>query len=56
MVSGLLQAHFGISSQLCWSEKDGCFNYRKFYYIVMDIINESKDVKWKEELLKHYNM
>ncbi|KAG8221171.1 hypothetical protein J3R82DRAFT_2728 [Butyriboletus roseoflavus] len=49
-------AQFGISSQLHWSEKDGRFSYCKFYYIIMDIIDEYKDIKWKEDLLKHYNM
>ncbi|KAH0828575.1 hypothetical protein J3R83DRAFT_2845 [Lanmaoa asiatica] len=49
-------AHFRISSQSRWSEKDGLFNYRKFYYITQDVINECEDVKWKEGLLKHYNM
>ena len=51
-----LQAHFGISLQSRWSEKDGCFNYRKFYYVTMDLIDECKDVEWKEGLLKHFNM
>ena len=51
-----LQARFGISSQSHWSEKDGRFNYRKFYYVAMDLIDECEDVKWKEGLLKHFNM
>ena len=55
MMSGL-QARFGISSQLRWSEKDGRFNYRNFYYIITDLIDDCDDIKWKEELLKHYNM
>lgn len=50
------QARFGISSQLCWSEKDSRFNYWKFYYIVVDLIDECEDAKWKEDVLKHYNM
>ncbi|KAI9573410.1 hypothetical protein HD554DRAFT_2013309 [Boletus coccyginus] len=49
-------AHFGISSQSCWSEKDSHFNYCKFYYIVQDVVDRCEDIKWKEELLKHYNM
>jgi hypothetical protein len=52
----ILQARFGISSQSRWSEKDGCFNYRKFYYIAMDLIDECEDVEWKGGLLKHFNM
>ena len=50
------QARFRISSQSRWSEKDGRFNYHKFYYIAQDTINKCEDVKWWEELLKHYNM
>lgn len=51
-----LQARFEISSHTRWAEKDAHFNYCNFYYIVMDLINECKDVKWRETLLKHYNM
>ncbi|KAN0085801.1 hypothetical protein V8E55_006935 [Tylopilus felleus] len=49
-------ARFEISSHTRWAEKDAHFNYCNFYYIVMDLIDECKDVKWRETLLKHYNM
>ena len=52
----ILQARFGISSQFHWSEKDGYFNYHKFYYVAMDLIDKCEDVEWKERLLKHFNM
>ncbi|KAF8550588.1 hypothetical protein OG21DRAFT_1487667 [Imleria badia] len=51
-----VHARFGISSKTRWSEKDGALNYRKYYYALMDIIEECEDIVWKEELLKHYNV
>ncbi|KAG8221173.1 hypothetical protein J3R82DRAFT_2731 [Butyriboletus roseoflavus] len=39
----MVLAHFGISSQSHWLEKDSCFNYHKFYYIIQDMIDECED-------------
>ena len=50
------KAQFAISSQTCWGEKDGRFNYCKFYYMIIDLVDECKDISWKDELLQHYNM
>ena len=50
------KAQFAISSQTCWGEKDGRFNYCKFYYMIIDLIDECENISWKDELLQHYNM
>ncbi|KIJ21160.1 hypothetical protein PAXINDRAFT_6930 [Paxillus involutus ATCC 200175] len=51
-----VQAHFGISAKNRWGETDGPFSYCIFYYTVMEEIEDSIDLEWKVNLLKHYNM
>ena len=46
---------FNISSRNRWSEKDGAFNYRNFYYAVLDIIEDCVDKKWTDSLLQFHN-
>ena len=50
------QARFAISAKSRWAEKDSHFNYRKFYYGVLDFIEDCKDTEWKADLLKHFNV
>ncbi|KAH0827005.1 hypothetical protein J3R83DRAFT_4671 [Lanmaoa asiatica] len=50
-----LQARFNISSKSRWSEKDGAFNYRNFYYAVLDIIEDCADKEWTDSLLRFHN-
>ena len=52
----VLKAHFGISSKNRWSEQDGAFNYRKFYYGLMESVDDCTDIAWKDSLTKHYNV
>ncbi|KAI5994684.1 hypothetical protein EDD15DRAFT_2366207 [Pisolithus albus] len=42
--------------QTKWTEMDGTFNYRTFYYNIVDIIRESPDKEWVEQLKKWWNM
>ncbi|KAG2033273.1 hypothetical protein BDR03DRAFT_985119 [Suillus americanus] len=42
--------------QNAWSEIDGAFNYREFYNNIIDLIKDSPDPEWKEELLKAWNV
>ncbi|KIK80649.1 hypothetical protein PAXRUDRAFT_765069, partial [Paxillus rubicundulus Ve08.2h10] len=51
-----VQAHFGIMSKSTWSEKDGIFSYLKFYHAIVSLILDATDKKWKNELLKRWNM
>ena len=44
-----MQAHFAISTKSWWAEKDGCFNYHKFYYGVLDFIEDCEDTEWKAD-------
>ncbi|KAG1763509.1 hypothetical protein EV702DRAFT_1272533 [Suillus placidus] len=52
----LERVRFGISAKNAWSEIDGAFNYREFYNNIIDLIEDSPDPEWKEELLKAWNM
>ncbi|KAG2335689.1 hypothetical protein BDR05DRAFT_856723, partial [Suillus weaverae] len=52
---GCLQVRFSISAKNAWSEIDGAFNYREFYNNIIDLIEDSPDPEWKEELLKAWN-
>lgn len=51
-----IQVRFGISAKNSWSEIDGSFNYREFYYNIIELIEDSPDPDWKEELLKAWNV
>ena len=51
-----IQARFGISSKNRWSEMDGIFNYRKFYYALIELVDDNENVEWRDDLLKYYNM
>ncbi|KAG1795446.1 uncharacterized protein HD556DRAFT_1442302 [Suillus plorans] len=53
---GCLQVHFGISAKNTWSEIDGAFNYREFYNNIIELIEDSPDPDWKEDLLKAWNV
>ncbi|KAG2029461.1 hypothetical protein BDR03DRAFT_1018347, partial [Suillus americanus] len=44
------------SAKNAWSEIDGAFNYREFYNNIIDLIKDSPDPEWKEELLKAWNV
>ncbi|KAF8833642.1 hypothetical protein BDN67DRAFT_916545, partial [Paxillus ammoniavirescens] len=48
------QVRFGISAKNKWSENDGPFNYRAFYFGVIAAIRDCKTV-WAEDLLKWWN-
>ncbi|KAF9228983.1 hypothetical protein BS17DRAFT_216485 [Gyrodon lividus] len=50
-----VQAHFGISSENKWVEKDGSFSYRLFYYTIVEDIEDCEDLVWKDDILKYYN-
>ncbi|KIM60586.1 hypothetical protein SCLCIDRAFT_26466 [Scleroderma citrinum Foug A] len=41
---------------LQWSETDGPFNYHKFYYNVVDMIEQCPDEEWVTGLKKWWNM
>ncbi|KAF8119243.1 hypothetical protein EV363DRAFT_1245514 [Boletus edulis] len=49
-----VQARFGISSKNRWTEQDGNFDYRNFYYGLIEMIDDYPDVK--ATVSKHYNM
>ncbi|KAG6375000.1 hypothetical protein JVT61DRAFT_3775 [Boletus reticuloceps] len=51
-----VQARFGISSKTRWLEKDKIFDYRKYYYVLADLIDDCDDVEWRDSLFKHYNV
>ncbi|KAG1896790.1 uncharacterized protein F5891DRAFT_983207 [Suillus fuscotomentosus] len=53
---GCLQVRFGISAKNAWSEIDGAFNYREFYNNIIELIEDSPDPEWKEDLLKAWNV
>ncbi|KAG1789476.1 hypothetical protein EV424DRAFT_1338641, partial [Suillus variegatus] len=53
---GCLQVRFGIGAKNAWSEVDGDFNYRDFYNNIVDLIEDSPDPEWKDELLRAWNM
>lgn len=53
---GCLQARFCISAKNTWSETDGAFNYREFYNNIIELIEDSPDPEWKEDLLKAWNV
>ncbi|KAG1763822.1 hypothetical protein EV702DRAFT_1051618 [Suillus placidus] len=53
---GCLQVRFGISAKNAWSEVDGDFNYRDFYNNIVDLIEDSPDPEWKDELLRAWNL
>ncbi|KIJ57754.1 hypothetical protein HYDPIDRAFT_34818 [Hydnomerulius pinastri MD-312] len=53
---GCVLARFGITSKNRWSEKDGQFSYRRFYYHVLDDIESNDDQAWKDAILRHHNM
>ncbi|KAG2067993.1 hypothetical protein BDR04DRAFT_1158352 [Suillus decipiens] len=53
---GCLQVCFGISAKNAWSEVDGAFNYRDFYNNIIELIDDSPDPEWKEELIKVWNV
>ncbi|OAX34738.1 hypothetical protein K503DRAFT_803343 [Rhizopogon vinicolor AM-OR11-026] len=38
-----------------WTEVDGLFNYRTFYYSIIDFIRECEDEDWVEKLFKWWN-
>ncbi|KAG2139583.1 uncharacterized protein EDB93DRAFT_1106071 [Suillus bovinus] len=50
-----VQARFAISNKNKWSEADGEFNNRAFYYNIIDFIRECEDRDWAEGLLKWWN-
>ncbi|KAG1742199.1 hypothetical protein EDB19DRAFT_1608597, partial [Suillus lakei] len=50
-----LQVQFGISAKNTWAKIDGAFNYCKFYNNILDLIGDSPDPEWKDELLKAWN-
>ncbi|KAG2084746.1 uncharacterized protein F5147DRAFT_765198 [Suillus discolor] len=50
-----VQARFAISNKNKWSEADGKFNNRAFYYNIIDFIRECEDRDWAEGLLKWWN-
>ncbi|KAG2133239.1 uncharacterized protein EDB93DRAFT_1107619 [Suillus bovinus] len=50
-----VQAHFAISNKNKWSEADGEFNNRAFYYNIINFICECEDRDWAEGLLKWWN-
>ena len=50
------QACFAISAKSWWAGKDGRFNYCKFYYGVLNFIEDCEDTEWKADLLKHFNV
>ncbi|KAG2072056.1 hypothetical protein BDR04DRAFT_1153814, partial [Suillus decipiens] len=39
-----------------WSEIDGAFNYQEFYNNIIELIEDSPDPEWKEDLLKAWNV
>ncbi|KIJ07142.1 hypothetical protein PAXINDRAFT_19656 [Paxillus involutus ATCC 200175] len=51
-----VQARFGITSTNRWSEKDGSFSYRRFYYHILDDIESNDDHAWKDAILRHHNV
>ncbi|KAG1771128.1 hypothetical protein EV702DRAFT_1049032 [Suillus placidus] len=53
---GCLQVRFGISAKNAWSEIDGAFNYLEFYNNIIELIEDSPDPEWKEDLLKAWNV
>ncbi|KAG1733553.1 hypothetical protein EDB19DRAFT_1911541 [Suillus lakei] len=53
---GCLQVRFGISAKNAWSKINGSFNYRDFYNNIVELIEDSPDPEWKEELLKAWNV
>ncbi|KAG1816580.1 hypothetical protein EV424DRAFT_1324881 [Suillus variegatus] len=53
---GCLQVRSGIGAKNAWSEVDGNFNYRDFYNNIVDLIEDSPDPEWKDELLRAWNM
>ena len=50
------QARFAISAKSQWAEKNGRFNYHKFYYGVLNFIEDCEVTEWKADLLKHFNV
>ncbi|KAG1796181.1 uncharacterized protein BJ212DRAFT_1290742, partial [Suillus subaureus] len=50
-----VQARFAISNKNKWAEADGEFNYRAFYYNIIDFIRECEDRDWAQGLLKWWN-
>ncbi|KAG1846262.1 hypothetical protein F4604DRAFT_1688468 [Suillus subluteus] len=52
---GCVQVRFGISSCNKWAEIDGQFNYREFYYNIIDFIRDGGDKDWVEDLRKWWN-
>ncbi|KAI6111121.1 hypothetical protein F5141DRAFT_1274468 [Pisolithus sp. B1] len=54
--TALGEARYAISSRTKWAETDGTFNYRTFYYNIVDMIRESPDKDWVERLKKWWNM
>ncbi|KAG1730881.1 hypothetical protein EDB19DRAFT_1641082 [Suillus lakei] len=53
---GAVQARSSISSRDKWSENDGAFSYRKFYYRIIDVIRNPPDEAWAAAILQHYNL
>ncbi|KAH0826081.1 hypothetical protein J3R83DRAFT_5823 [Lanmaoa asiatica] len=49
-------ARFGISSKNRWSQKDGSFDYRIFFYVLLQEIEKCHDTEWVTSLLDHYNL
>ncbi|KIJ10135.1 hypothetical protein PAXINDRAFT_86505, partial [Paxillus involutus ATCC 200175] len=51
-----IQARFSVVSKSTWSEKDSIFSYLKFYRTIVSLILDATDKRWRNELLKWWNM